>query len=144
MQLSYTRIFVVILLYFFAYHSLVAEVILLKNGHSIEGRIIRQTRTQVEIKTATGQIILQKKDILKIQFKPLPQKQEIVPTDQNSKQSFEDRNEPNTNEPNTIKEQNQSELNIKPFDNQPVMNKAYLGIWAVLLANARLIAAVKL
>ena len=141
MQFSYTRILVAILLYFFAYHSLVAEVILLKNGQSMEGRIIRQTRGQIEIKTATGQIILQKKDILRIQFKSLPEKQKILPADQNSNQSIEDRNEPNP-----IKEQNQSKINIKPFDNQPVMNNAYFGIWAVLLANAvnkRMIAAVK-
>lgn len=69
MQLRSIKFIVIGLLLCFG-SSLQSEVISLKNGQTMEGRVVRQSRTTIEITTSKGLISLPKSTIQRIQFVP--------------------------------------------------------------------------
>lgn len=52
---------------------LLAETIRMKDGRIIEGQILAQTRTHVQVRTAATTLLLAKADIASIMYRPGPQ-----------------------------------------------------------------------
>lgn len=68
-------IFVLLLFFFFGLSSpLFAHRILMKNGRVYEGKILRQSRTEMVIESDGKEITLQKSDIDQVQYGPAPVK----------------------------------------------------------------------
>lgn len=84
MQLRSIKFVVIGLLICFG-SSLQSEVIFLKNGQKIEGRVVRQSRTIIEITTSKGLISLPKSTIQRIQFVPYTAEQKKQIEDQKQK-----------------------------------------------------------